>query len=141
MRSGCRPFSRAPAGDPGFSNSMMLSVFALPGAFLIAAHHPVHHTHHAHHHHHTAHFHHILAPLRHHLLHSLVHSLALLNELGDNCRDCVDFLVGRRTIHVRDELIQLSLLLFPFGHHISHVHSHHASRILSHHSHTAILRL
>src|SRR6516225_2623321 len=132
MRSGCLPFSRASAGDPGFSNSMMLCVFALPGGFLIAAHHPVHHTHHAHHHHHAAHFHHILPTLRHHLLHSFVHSLALLDKLGNNRRDCVDFLVGRRTIHIRDELIQLSLLLFPVRHHISHSHhAHHVSHILA----------
>src|SRR6516162_11437356 len=98
-------------------------MFALSLAFLIAAHHSVHHTHHDHH---TTHFHHFLPALRHHVLHSLMHSLALLHKLGNNCRDCVDFLVERCTIHFRDELIQLGLLIFPVGHHFSHVHSHHS---------------
>src|SRR6516225_3783239 len=120
---------------PGPFNSMMLGVFALSGAFLFATHLPVHHTHHPHHHHHTAHFHHILPALRHHLLHSLVHGLVLLDELGNDRRDCVDFLVGRCAIHVRDKLVQLSLLVFPFGHHISHVHPHHVSLLLAYHPH------
>src|SRR6516165_8896112 len=108
---------------------MMLCVPALSLTLLIAAHHPIHHTHHTHHHHHTTHFQHFVPSLHHHLLHSLVHGLVLLDELGNNCRDCVDFLVGRRTIHIRDKFVQLSLLLFPFGHHISHVHSHHISHV------------
>src|SRR6516164_8716058 len=93
---------------PGLFHSMMLGVFALSGAFLIATHLPVHHTHHPHHDHHTAHFHHILSALRHHLLHSLTHGLVLLDELGNNRSDCVDVLVGGRTIHIRDKLVQLS---------------------------------
>src|SRR6516165_11003036 len=117
---------------------MMWGVFALFLILFIAARHPVHHTHH---HHHSTHFHHFLPALGHHLLHSLVHGLVLLDEFGNNRRNRIDFLVGRSGIHIRNELIQLGLLIFPFGHHISHVHSHHASLILSHHSHTAVLLL
>src|SRR6516162_4765956 len=139
-QSGCVMLRYHSRPLPRRLSSMMLCMFALSLTLLIAAHHPIHHAHHTHHHHHTTHFHHFVSSLRHHLLHSLVHSLVLLDEFGNNCSDCIDFLVGRRAIHFGDKFVQLRLLIFPFGHHISHVHSHHA-HILAHHSRTAVFLL
>ena len=73
MRSGCLPFSRVRLAIQGFQFNDVVSVRSLRTC-LDRCPYPIHHTHHPHH---MAHFHHILAALRHHLLHSLVHSLPL----------------------------------------------------------------
>ena len=94
----------------------MVGVFTIMVASLV-------HTHH-----HPAHTHSLLLVGRHHLLHLLVHGLALLDQFGQNGGDSVEFLVGRCAIHFGDEFVEFRVLLLPVGHHLPF--AHHASVLL-----------